>query len=232
MKVKQLRYLTDNFSYVIHGKSQAAVIDGGAVDEILAFVEKKGLELVYAANTHAHYDHTTGTKDLLDGSNARYLENKTLLKKGGFEIDGHPVAVHATPGHTDDSVVFHTKNLLISGDTLFNGTVGNCFSGDLKRFYESIRMLMGFSQETIVYAGHDYVQESLMFAKLLEPDNKNIDLFLENYDPGHVCSTLAEELSINPYLRFNEPAIVAFLEKKGLPVGTEYERWESLMSIE
>ena len=30
----------------------------------------------------------------------------------------------------------------------------------------------------------------------------------------------------------NEPAIVAFLERQGLPVGTEYQRWESIMAID
>lgn len=232
MKIQQLRYNTDNFSYVIYGRSRAAAIDGGAVDKILAFIKKEGLELSYAANTHGHYDHTMGTKDLLNRSGAGFLDNKTLLKQGGFEIDGQTVAVHATPGHTNDSLVFSGDHLLISGDTLFNGTVGNCFSGNLKQFYESIRFLMTFPPETIVYAGHDYVQESMMFAKMLEPDNKDLDLFLQQYDPGHVRSTMADEFRINPFLRFNEPAIVAFLEKRGLPVGTEYQRWESLMSIE
>ena len=122
--------------------------------------------------------------------------------------------------------------MLITGDTLFNGTVGNCFSGDLKRFYDSIKLLMGFPGETIIYAGHDYVQESMAFAKNLEPDNRDIDLFLKKYDPEHVYSTIDEELKINPYLRFNESKIITLLKSKGLPVATEYERWESLMSIE
>jgi hydroxyacylglutathione hydrolase len=122
--------------------------------------------------------------------------------------------------------------VLITGDTLFNGTVGNCFSGDLKRFYDSIKLLMGFPGETIIYAGHDYVLESMAFAKNLEPDNHDIDLFLKKYDPDHVFSTMDEEMKINPYLRFNESKIITLLEEKGLPVATEYERWESLMSIE
>jgi len=47
-----------------------------------------------------------------------------------------------------------------------------------------------------------------------------------------VFSTLQEELKVNPYLKFNDSRIIAVLEKKGLPVDTEYRRWESLMSLE
>jgi hypothetical protein len=37
---------------------------------------------------------------------------------------------------------------------------------------------------------------------------------------------------MNPYLRFNDPGIVAVLRERGLPRATEEERWLSLMSIE
>jgi len=232
MKIKQFRYLADNFSYLIHGKKLAAAIDGGAVEKIFSYVEEQGLELVYVANTHSHPDHTMGNSALLKGSTAEYLDNQKLLVKGGFEIEDLSLRIFATPGHTDDSVIFYAAGVLFTGDTLFNGTVGNCFSGNLKRFYHSIKMLMGFSGETIVYAGHDYVAESMMFAKKLEPSNIHIDRFLNRYNPSHVCSTLSEEFNINPFFRLNESAIVSFLTKMGLPASTEYERWEALMSVE
>ena len=91
---------------------------------------------------------------------------------------------------------------------------------------------MAFPDETLVYAGHDYVKDSMAVAKRLEPDNKEIDRFLNKYTPDHVWSTLAEERKINPYVRFNAPDIISFLKTEGLPVSTEYERWESIMSID
>ena len=121
---------------------------------------------------------------------------------------------------------------MITGDTLFNGTVGNCFSGDLAGFYRSIKTLMKFPGDTRVYAGHDYVAESMRFARLLEPENTAINAYLKKIDPRHVFSNLQQELQVNPYLRFNAPGIIAFLEQKNLPVATEIERWTSLMGIE
>jgi len=72
--------------------------------------------------------------------------------------------------------------------------------------------------ETLIYAGHDYVRDSLAFAEYLEPGNEDIKRFRAAYDPRDVYSTLAEELKINPYLRFNEEPIVALLKEKDLPM--------------
>ena len=232
MTVQQFKYAADNFGYVIHGRSRAMVVDGGAVRGIISFVNQKRLKITHVTNTHTHADHTMGVRDLLQQTGAVYLDSSALRNQPFIELEGEEIAVYHTPGHTTDSFVFHSGNILVTGDTLFNGTVGNCFSGDLKSFYHSIKKLMEFPGDTIIYAGHDYVLESMEFAKKLEPENTHIDRFLGKYDPGHVYSTLSEELMINPYLRFNKTKIVRLLQQKGLPVETEYERWESLMSIE
>jgi hydroxyacylglutathione hydrolase len=121
---------------------------------------------------------------------------------------------------------------LITGDTLFNGTVGNCFSGDVKGFYLSVKKIMSLPESTVIYAGHDYVEEAMNFASRLEPDNEHIKIFLQNYTPAHVSSRLTEELRVNPYLRFNERSIISLLKRNGLPTKTEWQRWQSLMTID
>jgi hypothetical protein len=47
-----------------------------------------------------------------------------------------------------------------------------------------------------------------------------------------VRSTLQDEFKINPYLRVNDEKIVLMLKARGLRVASEYERWESMYSIE
>jgi hypothetical protein len=37
---------------------------------------------------------------------------------------------------------------------------------------------------------------------------------------------------MNPYLRFDEPAVMEILAKRGLPAASDWQRWQSLMSIE
>ncbi len=232
MQIKQFRYSADNLGYLIHGRKEAVAIDGGAVGEILSYMDARDLRLVYVTNTHSHRDHTVGTRRLLEASDAVFLDNPTIRKNKSILLEGRPIAVYHTPGHTADAVTFHADNILVTGDTLFNGTVGNCFSGDLKGFYHSIKHLSSFPDETLVYAGHDYVQESMAVAKRLEPENTDIDRYWAAYRPDHIVSTLADERKINPYIRFNEPAIIAFLERQGLAVDTEYQRWESIMAID
>ncbi len=232
MNVLQFRYSADNFGYLVYGRRHAIAIDGGATRQMLAYVKAQGLELTAVTNTHGHADHTAGNQGLLNASSAEFIDYRTLPEKEFIQLENEKVFIYHTPGHTADSICYLAGGTLISGDTLFNGTIGNCFSGDLKGFLRSIKKLLGLPDETVIYAGHDYVKASMAFARSLEPENPAIDRFLKSYDPSHVVSTLGEERRFNPYLKFNDPAIVAVLKRKGLPVATEPERWESLMSLE
>jgi len=232
MNVKQFRYGLDNFGYLIYHLNSAVAVDGGAVDAILVFARENDLTVTHALNTHSHQDHTMGTRELLSRSGAEHIAIDALIRAGRLDLAGQQVLIYHTPGHTADSITFHAGDTLVTGDTLFNATVGNCFSGDLRGFYDSIKKLLSFSDETVVYAGHDYVRDSIAFAKSVEPDNRDVDAFMASYDPDHVWSTLDQERKINPFLRFNEPTIISHLEKLGLPVDTEYHRWESVMTLD
>jgi hydroxyacylglutathione hydrolase len=232
LKVKQFRYGEDNFGYLIYGAENALAVDGGATAEIIAFLGEHQLALKHVANTHDHLDHTSGNGALLAATHASLLTAADLPDGRQIPLDGNTIRVIHTPGHTADSRCFYTGKTLLGGDTLFNGTIGNCFSGDLEGFFQSIRKLMELPDETVVYAGHDYVKNSLAFARRLDPGNRAIGAFLRHYDRNHVFSTLADEKKINPYLRFNERNLVNLLAKLRLPRETEWERWQSLMSIE
>lgn len=231
MNLQQFPYSSDNFSYVIYGEHSALAIDGGAVESILDFVEKNKLKLTHVTHTHLHPDHTCGTKELLARSGAALLDGAFLFGHPNIEIDGITVCVYATPGHTDDSVTFHVGNSLITGDTLFNGTIGNCFSGNIQVFFDSIKFLMAFPEDTLVYAGHDYLKYAMSFTRLIEPDNPDVKPYLKSYNPAHVVSRLGDELKVNPYLRFNNSTFIEIMKKKNLPVSTEFQRWESVMSL-
>ena len=232
MNIKQFRYGSDNLSYLIYGKKKAIAIDGGAVEEMMDFIGSAGLTLAVVTNTHAHPDHTSGNQTLLKNSGARLVDHNDLAREGHIALENELVSVLSTPGHTMDSVTFQCDGCLITGDTLFNGTVGTCFSGDLKAFYRSIRHLLGLPMETIVYAGHDYVEYAMAFARLVEPDNPDIDGYLAVYTPEHVFSRLGDELKVNPFVRYNAPEMIEILQKRGAATDTEYERFQGVMHLE
>jgi hydroxyacylglutathione hydrolase len=232
MNIRQFPYSSDNLGYLLYTDTQALAIDGGAVDEMMTFVQDGDLTLTRVTNTHGHDDHTVGIRRLVAESGATYLDHRQFEDGQPIDLDGETILVRLTPGHTMDSVVFAADDFLVTGDTLFNGTVGNCFSGDLKAFYQSVLLLMGYPGRTRFYAGHYYVTDSLAFARHLTPENKAIDAYASRYDRNHVVSTLDEELAVNPYLRFNHPEIISLIASRGLPTNTEYQRWEGIMSIE
>jgi hydroxyacylglutathione hydrolase len=232
LHVEQFRYGHDNLAYLIFGRTEAMAVDGGAWQEILEFVSGRYLTLLYVTHTHRHHDHIEGSEQLLEKSGARLLGFHELQDGASFTLDGEPVRVYRTPGHSIDSVCFHAGRYLLSGDTLFNGTIGNCFSGNLRAFYESVRRLMDLPEDTVVFPGHDYVELAIAFARHLEPENRDVDAYMHNYEPDCVRSLLRDEFKVNPYMRFNDPKIIELLKKRGVPVDTEWDRWQSLMAIE
>lgn len=231
MEVIQFRYSSDNLGYLVVDGDKAVAIDGGAVREMSRYVEERGVALVSAFHTHSHADHTAGTARLCAETGARLIGRDQLVRAGSVMVGNSVVKVLETPGHTADSLCFVADGNLISGDTLFNFTVGNCFSGDLDAFYRSVALLMALPPETVVWAGHDYVATSLTFARILTPANPHIDVMKAKYDPALVRSTIADELLVNPYMRFNEPDMIALLEQKGLARSTALERFKSVMEL-
>ena len=229
MNVKQFKYSMDNLGYLIYGDKTVIAVDGGAVRTMLSFLEEHGLELSIVTNTHSHGDHTCGNTELLSATGAEFISADELHALGSLELEGSKIDIIQTPGHTADSVCFYFADILISGDTLFNGKVGRCFTGDFRTFYGSIQKLLKLPGNTIVYAGHDYVEEYMEYARMVEPFNSSIDRYLKMYDPNHIFATLADEVTVDPFLRLNEPSVISYLEQRGLPASTEYIRWESLM---
>jgi len=132
---------------------QAAVIDPGTdVPMILKALKKHGLTLKKIINTHGHFDHIGGNRELLEATGAELLihaDDQPLLQlasqhaanfglqtedspapTGNFS-DGDIIAVGDlqlkvlhTPGHSPGGVSLLCEDHLFSGDTLFAGSVG------------------------------------------------------------------------------------------------------------
>ena len=232
LNVAQFRAGADNLSYLVYGKGDAIAVDGVACDAILAFLDERKLKLLSIANTHVHPDHTGGNYLLIEKTGAELLRHRELVQQRQIDLEGRPILIYHTPGHTDDSLCFHLGNILLTGDTLFNGYVGNCFTGNLETFLQSIKRLMSLPDETVIYAGHDYLFDAMHFARRLEPDNEEIARYLQKYCRNDVFSLLGDERKVNPYLRFNDEKIIAVLKEKGLPGDTELQRWKSLWTLD
>ena len=83
---------------------------------------------------------------------------ETLTCGGTTDVAGLSVEVIETPGHTPGGVCYHfpSEKLLLSGDTLFAGSVGRTDlpGGDMATLMESLRKLTVLPDDTTVIPGH------------------------------------------------------------------------------
>jgi hydroxyacylglutathione hydrolase len=155
--------------------------------QLAQFVEANGLRPVLLLNTHCHLDHIFGNRyvaqkwglelhlhrlevpvlergpasgqlwqlpfENYDGPH-HYFDEGDILHLGDDELH-----VLFTPGHSPGHVAFYVpkQHLLLSGDVLFNGSVGRTDlpGGDFTILEESIRTkLYTLPEDVIVYPGH------------------------------------------------------------------------------
>ena len=156
---------------------EAAVIDPACDGErILAFLTQNGYTLKCIFLTHGHFDHVgavdylrreTGTLCYVHEDEGTDLANCVSVKDGVAVEFGECKAVTLhTPGHTSGSVCYYVsvkdkgqraEGVLLSGDTLFAGTVGRCDfpTGDYDAMLSSVdRLVREIPGETPVYPGH------------------------------------------------------------------------------
>lgn len=151
------------------------VIDPGYdPEDILSYVEGKGLSVEAILLTHGHFDHVGGVKQLAADTDCKvYLCDKELslpsmMTGGGLyythtyqEGDTLPLAglmfqVMHTPGHTPGSVCLLTEDCMFSGDTLFAGSCGRVdFPGSsVADMRSSLARLQALAADYRVYPGH------------------------------------------------------------------------------
>ena len=231
MHINQFRYGKGNLAYLLWKNREAIVIDGGAVQEITDFLSERNLTLKLVTNTHGHDDHTKGNRALLDVTDADFLSAGELLNMSHLLLADEKITIIPTPGHTMDSLVFSWKDILITGDTLFNGTVGNCYSGEYEIYFQSLKKLTGRPGESRILAGHDLVKYSLGVIRKIDPENPYTEEYNNRYSRDYVVTTLSDELKVNPFIRFNDPSLDIFRNTLALPVETEYEKWRAMMTV-
>lgn len=232
MNIKQFRFDETNLAYLIYSKNEAVAVDGGAVIEILDFLDNNDLKLKYIINTHDHWDHIPGNKELSEKSGAPVLKMNDLIKKTPLLIDEEKINIMSTPGHTLDSVVIHAGNNLLTGDTLFTGTIGNCYSKEYEIYFNSLKRILSLPKKTIIWPGHDFIEYATKAILKHDPQNSIAGEKLENYKDGmEVYSTLEEELKYNLFIRFNDHDIDHIIAKTGKDDSTDYKRWRALMSL-
>jgi len=222
MRIVPVPVLLDNYAYlVIADSSIAAVVDPSEAKPVLAAAEREQADLRAIWNTHHHWDHVGGNRDLLlakpDLAVYGYAADRARIPgitnpvEDGEEFDfaAAPVRVIFIPAHTSGHVAYHlpSENAVFTGDTLFAGGCGRLFEGDAGMMVASLGRLTTLPPSTKIYCGHEYTEKNLRFALTLEPRNaelaakyRRIKSLTDRGEPT-VPTTVADELATNPFLR-------------------------------
>lgn len=169
MFFKQIKQISDNFSYIIAEESGAAcVIDPSFnIQQIIEVIKENKLTIKYVINTHDHRDHTAGNRDIKVRYGAKIVAHKLskinkdveMINGDLLRVEGIVFKIIHTPGHSPDSICLLVKNKLLSGDTLFVGECGrtDLSGGNSKEMYNSLfNKLMSLKDDVELYPGHDY----------------------------------------------------------------------------
>ena len=169
------------------GSSKVIFIDPADYgDQIFKAMKDNGFEVAAILLTHGHFDHIwgcsklrqftsapvyayEGEEELLQSSHLNIsaeagrpctVKANTLLKDGEeVTIEGMTFKLIATPGHTQGSCCYYFEEagMLISGDTLFEESVGRTdfATGSMGTLVRSVKeKLFVLPDDTVVYPGH------------------------------------------------------------------------------
>lgn len=132
----------------------------------LGVLDEMGWKLEMVLETHLHEEHVTASGALRTATGALVAvgdvrvsaADRLLLAGEQLELGSLTIDVLATPGHTPSCLSYRCSDRLFTGDCLLIGDCGNlCGQGaDAGRLFDSItRKLLSFSDETLLYPGHD-----------------------------------------------------------------------------
>jgi hydroxyacylglutathione hydrolase len=225
-----------NFNYLVAcpQTGEALAIDPLDSAKCLQAAKDEGWHITQILNTHEHHDHIGGNQAVVDATGAKVLAHAKAagvipgvfrgLLAGDIIKVGKTVELEAldTPGHTYCHICLrsHTDQpALFSGDTLFNAGAGNCHNGgNVDALFQTFdEQLTRLPSNTLIYPGHDYIENNLRFTLNREPDNTAALALLaqvNGQDMNHAyVSTLSVEQEVNTFFRLGSEQVVAELRK-------------------
>lgn len=234
MQILRLEALLDNYIFLLYDRQKniAVVVDPAEAEPVIKKLYELGLKLVAIFNTHHHWDHVGGNKELIRKfpevkvyggaeDRGRIPGQQVFLQEGArVEFAQRVAETIFVPGHTRAHIAYYfpPQNLgeageLFCGDTLFAGGCGRLFEGTPKQMMESLDKLRRLPENTRVWCAHEYTLKNLQFALTVDGENPDLQQryrevkALRSRQEATVPSLLGIEKRTNPFLRWEQPAL-------------------------
>jgi hydroxyacylglutathione hydrolase len=232
LNVRPVRAFSDNYIWLIESplaQDRVVAVDPGEARPVIAELQRLGLSLAAILLTHHHPDHIGGVPELLRhwrvpviGPDDARIAQRTLNVGDGERCElpnlGLSFETLQVPGHTLSHIAFWGHGALFCGDTLFSAGCGRMFEGTPTQMNASLTKLRNLPPDTRMFCGHEYTAANLRFALTVEPANgaaleyqRSVDRVRAEGNPS-LPSTMALEIRVNPFLRCDNPAVVAAAE--------------------
>lgn len=216
--------LTDNYAYVLWSGDVCAVVDPAEAAPVEAALQARGLTLTHILNTHHHWDHSGGNRELKLAHGAEVVgpeKDRTRIPAidigvdadHGWQFGPFQVQVLEVPAHTRGAVAYVIGGAVFTGDTMFVMGCGRLFEGSAEMMLASLNQIAALPDDTKVYCGHEYTLANARFAMTLEPGNAALAARLKAVEGLRaagkftVPSTIGLEKATNPFLRTHSAEI-------------------------
>jgi hydroxyacylglutathione hydrolase len=210
--------LEDNYAYLVRSGALCAVIDPAEVEPVEAALRVRGARLTHILNTHHHWDHSGGNRELKAATGAEVIgpeKDRSRIpgidtgvdEDHGWQFGSFQVQVLEVPAHTRGAVAYVFGSAVFTGDTLFAMGCGRLFEGSAEMMLASLHKIASLPDATAVYCGHEYTLANARFAVTLEPGNVALAARLKAVEAARarglptVPSSIALEKATNPFLR-------------------------------
>ena len=238
LRIEPIAAFSDNYIWALHDGGRAWIVDPGAAEPVLAWLQQRQATLAGLLITHHHSDLIGGIVTLrlsapdievIGPDNPRIAGlTRTVAEGDDVTLLGHTFRVLAVPGHTLDHLAYLGSELtpprLVCGVTLFAAGCGRLFEGSPAQMWQSLQRLAALPADTLLYCAHEYTLANLRFALAVEPDNAALQQrereaqALRAAGQPTVPSTLALELATNPFLRSRQPGVMARARQRDVSV--------------
>lgn len=187
LKIPESGFAANSYIIFSDGSKKGVLIDPGSpAKTIEANIKEYGIDIEKIILTHGHVDHINSVEEmrnllkvpvLIHEADEAMIEDPVLnfssqmgpgqlsfkadeLLQDGDIIkveEGFELEVIHTPGHTEGGICLKFGDFLVTGDTLFEGSIGRTDfpGGNYKDIIESIKgKLLVLDEEIVILPGH------------------------------------------------------------------------------